>query len=167
MAKMKRMHVTIGCFAVLLLIGVGGALAADLPKEGSYDVTNCWSGVSSVIAFSKTHTAWNFELTGPTRSNPPGGPFDMLSVRCVGVGSSIEGKTTAMNLCEAIDKDGDKYLVRNTAEGPQSVQETLAGTGKYEGMVRTGTAESVGQFPTIKPGTFQGCNRSTGTYKLK
>jgi hypothetical protein len=47
------------------------------------------------------------------------------------------------------------------------VQETLAGTGKYEGMVRTATAESLGQFPTIKPGTFQGCNRATGTYKLK
>jgi hypothetical protein len=25
----------------------------------------------------------------------------------------------------------------------------------------------LGQFPTIKPGTFQGCNRATGTYKLK
>ena len=63
-----------------------------------------------------------------------------------------------MNMCEAIDKDGDKYLTRNSVEGPKTVQETLAGTGKYEGMVRTGTAESLGQFPTIKQGTFQGCN---------
>ena len=167
MAKMERMHVTVGCFAVLFLAGVGGALAADLPKEGSYDVTSCSSGVSSAIAFSKTHTASSFELTGTTRSNPPGGAFDMTTFRCVGMSSSIEGRNTGMNLCEIIDKDGDKYLVRNTHEGPKSMLETLAGTGKYEGMVRTGTAESVGQFPTIKPGTFQGCNRGTGTYKLK
>ena len=167
MAKMERMHVTVGCFAVLFLAGVGGALAADLPKEGSYDVTSCSSGVSSAIAFSKTHTASSYELTGTTRSNPPGGAFDMVTYRCVGMGSSIEGRNTGMNLCEVIDKDGDKYLVRNTSEGPKSVQETLAGTGKYEGIVRTGTNESVGQFPTIKPGTFQTCSRGTGTYKLK
>jgi hypothetical protein len=147
--------------------GVGGALAADLPKEGTYDVTSCSSGVGSVIAFSKTHTASSFEVTGTARSNPPGGAFDMVTFRCVGMGSSIEGRNTGMNLCEVIDKDGDKYLVRNTVEGPKSVQETLAGTGKYEGMVRTGTTESVGQFPTIKPGTFQSCNRGTGTDKLK
>ena len=164
---MERMHVTVGCFAVLLLVGVGGALAADLPKQGSYDVTTCWSGVSSTIAFSKTHTASSYELTGITRSNPPGGAFDMTATRCVGIGSSIEGKNTGMALCEAIDKEGDKYLTRTTSEGTKTVFEALAGTGKYEGMVRTGTVESVGQFPTIKPGTFQGCNRGTGAYKLK
>jgi hypothetical protein len=167
MAKMEQRYVTVWCVAVLLLVGVGAALAADLPKQGSYDITSCWSGVSSAIAFSKTHNAWSVENTGTTRSNPPGGAFDMITFRCVGMFSSIEGKNTGMNLCEAIDKDGDKYLTRNSVEGPKTVQETLAGTGKYEGMVRTATAESLGQFPTIKPGTFQGCNRATGTYKLK
>jgi len=167
MDKMEQTYVTVWCVAVLLLVGVGAALAADLPKQGSYDVTSCWSGASNAIAFSKTHTASSFELTGTTRSNPPGGPFDMVTFRCVGMSSSIEGKNTGMNLCEVIDKDGDKYLLRSTAEGPKQAQETLAGTGKYEGMVRTGTAESLGQFPIIKPGTFQGCNRGTGTYKLK
>jgi hypothetical protein len=28
-----------------------------IPKEGSYDFTSCWSGVSSTIAFSKTQAA--------------------------------------------------------------------------------------------------------------
>jgi hypothetical protein len=104
---------------------------------------------------------------GTIRSNPPGGAFDMATFRRVGMFSSIEGKNTGMNLCEGIDKDGDKFLVRTSVEGPKTVQEAIAGTGKYEGMVRTGTAESLGQFPTIKPGTFQGCNRATGTYELK
>jgi hypothetical protein len=62
----------------------------------------------------------------------------MVTFRCVGSSSSIEGKFTGMNHCEIVDKDGDKFLVRNVAEGPKQSQETLTGTGKYEGMVRTG-----------------------------
>ncbi len=30
---------------------------SPLPKEGNYDFTSCWSGVSNAIAFSKTHSA--------------------------------------------------------------------------------------------------------------
>src|SRR5262245_60402659 len=119
MAKVERMHVTV--FTILLLVGVSVAVAADLPKQGNYDFTSCWSGVSNTIAFSKTHTASSYELTGTTRSNPPGGPFDMLTVRCVGISSSLEGRNTGGNICEAIDKDGDKYLARNTNEGPKQV----------------------------------------------
>src|SRR5262245_45912565 len=100
----------LGIATVLFLASVGIPLAADLPKEGSYDITSCWSGASNVIAFSKTHTASSFELTGTARSNPPGGAFDMTTFRCVGMSSSIEGKSTGTNLCEAIDKDGDKIL---------------------------------------------------------
>ena len=168
MATARQMCRTLlGIAAVLLLANVGIPLAADLPKEGSYDITSCWSGASNVIAFSKTHTASSFELTGTARSNPPGGPFDMTTFRCVGMSSSIEGKSTGTNLCESIDKDGDKILSRNISEAPKQVHTVLVGTGKYEGMVRGGTSESLGQFTTIKPGTFQGCNRQTGTYKLK
>ncbi|WOH61868.1 MULTISPECIES: hypothetical protein [Bradyrhizobium] len=42
------------CFIALLGLAFGGsALAADPPKEGSYDYTACWSGANNVIAFSK------------------------------------------------------------------------------------------------------------------
>jgi hypothetical protein len=34
-------------------------------------------------------------------------------------------------------------------------------------MVRTTAVQLMGPFPVIKPGTFQNCNRQTGTYKLK
>jgi hypothetical protein len=27
--------------------GVGAAAAADIPKEGKYDITNCWSGIAN------------------------------------------------------------------------------------------------------------------------
>ena len=35
------------------------------------------------------------------------------------------------------------------------------------GMITTGKVETLGPFPAIKAGTFQNCNRQTGTNKLK
>ena len=55
------------------LFGAAAVQAADLPKEGSYDFTACWSGTSSMVAFSKTHWGLSYEMTGATLSNPPGG----------------------------------------------------------------------------------------------
>ena len=56
--------------ALIILASPFSAFAAELPKEGSYDYTSCWSGVSNTITFSKTHTASSYEMTGTTRSNP-------------------------------------------------------------------------------------------------
>jgi hypothetical protein len=44
---------------------------------------------------------------------------------------------------------------------------SLAGTGKYDGMVTTGTYQVLGKFPVIKEGTSQFCNHQVGNYKLK
>ena len=46
-------------------------------------------------------------------------------------------------------------------------RENITGTGKFEGMVATGTVKPLGPFPVVKAGTFQDCNHQTGTYKLK
>ncbi len=67
------MRQTLHFFPIAMLSAVavfGSAFAADLPKEGAYDHTACWSGVSNAIAFSKTHTASSWEITGTTHSNP-------------------------------------------------------------------------------------------------
>ena len=154
--------------ALLIVASPFSALAGELPKEGNYDFTSCSSSVSNVITFSKTYTGSSYELTGTNRSNPPGGLFDKTTYRCVGMNTSLDAKVTASILCEAIDVDGDKYLSKvSTADG-KSTRTIVAGTGKYEGIVTTQTAfEPLGPFPTIKEGTSQGCNRQTGTYKLK
>jgi hypothetical protein len=71
-------------------------------------------------------------------------------------------------VCEAIDRDGDKRLTQFVT-GPDGKldRQFIAGTGKYEGMTETSSVQPLGPFPTIKPGTFQNCNRQTGTYKMK
>jgi hypothetical protein len=154
--------------ALLIVASPFSALAGELPKEGNYDFTACYSGVSNAITFSKAHTASSNELTGTTRSNPPGGVFDKVAYRCVGMTVSVDGKITASTLCENIDVDGDKYLTRVLAADGKTTRTIVAGTGKYEGIVTTQTTfENLGPFPTIKEGTFQGCVHQTGTYKLK
>jgi hypothetical protein len=158
---------SLGIASVLTVGLVMPAIAGDLPKEGKYDITNCWSGIANTIDFSKTHSAGSYELTGSTRSNSPGGVFDLTTFRCVGFGTTIDGKYSGMNACERIDKDGDKLLGKNIAEGPKQTSESLAGTGKYAGYVGSGVSESLGTFPTAKPGTFQGCNHATGSYKIQ
>jgi len=57
------------------------ALTAELQKEGNFDYTFSWAGVNNVISFSKDHNAISYEMTGTTRSNPPGGLFDKNSFR--------------------------------------------------------------------------------------
>jgi hypothetical protein len=167
----EHMSQTLRFFYLVAFIGLASAdsvFAAELPKEGSYDYTSCWSGVNNVITFSKTHTASSYEMTGTTRSNPPEGMFDKNTFRCVGMNASLDGKFTGSTVCEAIDVDGDKRLAYFSLGSDGSVtRENVAGTGKYEGMKATGTVHPLGPFPVVKAGTFQDCNHQTGTYKLK
>ena len=144
------------------------ALAADMPKEGPFDFIACWSGDSREIVFSPRHTANSYEFTGTVRSNPPGGPFDKETFRCVGSGTTFDGKTTGSNTCESTDGAGNKRLTYFTTNADGSVTRVvIAGTGKYDGLSMTTTVQNLGPFPPAKPGTFQSCNRQTGTYKLK
>ena len=78
--------------ALLIVASPFSALAGELPKEGNYDFTACYSGVYSAITFSKNHTARSYEVTGTNRSNPPGGLFDKVTFRCVGMEASFDGK---------------------------------------------------------------------------
>ena len=152
--------------AALAVTGAMGAV--NLPKEGSFDYTACWSGNSSDIAFSNSQGASSFEMTGMILSNPPGGPFDKNTFRCVGMNTMINDKAGGGNVCEAVDADGDKRYVQFFIGADGSVtRQVVSGTGKYAGMVMNTTVTTLGPFPGIKAGTFQSCNRQTGTYKLK
>jgi len=165
---MKRRIGFIPAAALVAAAAAGSAFAADLPKEGKFDYTACWSGVSNAVSYSKSHTAFSFEMTGAGRSNPSGGMFDKHTFRCVGMNASLGGKNSGTAVCESIDADGDKRLTyfSNTPDGVVT-REHVAGTGKYDGIVINAKVAPLGPFPTIKAGTFQNCNQQTGTYKMK
>ena len=143
------------------------AHAADLPKEGAYDFMSCYSGTVNSVNFSKTHSASTSEFAGTIQSSPPGGIFDKVAFRCIAISYSADAKTTGTTVCEGVDKDGDKYMTHIVADGANSTRRVVAGTGKYEGIVASGTVEGMGPFGALKPGTIQNCSRQRGTYKLK
>jgi hypothetical protein len=161
-----RKSVALAAIAAACVLG-SLALAADLPKEGTYDFVSCYSGTSNPMPFSKTHSAELTEITGTSQSNPPGGLFDKVAFRCITFGYSADGKNTATTACEGVDKDGDKYMSYLVNDGTTTSRKVVAGTGKYDGMTASGTAQSQGPFGTLKPGTIQNCTRQRGTYTLK
>ena len=154
--------------ALLAITSTGCALAADLPKEGSYEITACTTGVANEIAFSKDYRVFTVEMWGSTISNPPAGMLDKGVFRCLGLTTAFAGKVMYNNYCELVFADGDKILA-SFSPGPDgtSVRGTVAGTGKYEGLVLSGKVVQLGPYAVVKPGAFQNCNHQTGTYKLK
>jgi hypothetical protein len=165
MSTLLRLVASFGAVAIVLPSLV---LAAEPPKEGNYDFTSCWSGTANPIAFSKTHSAMTYDMSGATLSNPPGGMFDKGSFHCMGLSTTFDGKVTNTTVCEAIYPDGGKTLTKfSTAADGTGTREVVAGTGKYEDLVSSGTATPLGTFTAIKAGTFQACNHQTGTYKLR
>ena len=92
--------------AMASLVFVTSALAADLPKEGQYAFTACFSGVSKLISFSKGFRGYSYELLGTNRADKTGGIMDHTSFRCVGANTLLGGKRTIDVLCEIKDSDG-------------------------------------------------------------
>jgi len=147
---------------------VGSALAADVPKEGSYDIKTCFTRNVTRIDYSATHFVYSYEETGTSISNPPGGMFDREVIRCVGMVASFDGKRTGGSVCEGLAKDGDKRLTqfRYDSDG-KLVRDAVAGTGKYDGLVTVGTTRDAGPPVEMKTGPVQLCIQQNGTYKLR
>jgi hypothetical protein len=154
---------------VAALAVVSAADAQTVAKEGRYDYTACFSGVSNAIAFSKTHMAYTRESIGTNRSNTLGGLHDKETFRCLSLVMEFDGTNRTFSVCDTIDRDGHRRLT-SFAPGPDGnpVRRMVAGTGKWDGMVVSNTkVEPLGPFPEIKPGMVQNCVRQLGDYKLK
>jgi hypothetical protein len=169
--KGKAMRTMMGMISVATFVAAASgslAVAADLPKEGSYDYNACFTRNTVRIVFSDAHTAYSYNEAATAVSTAPGGMFDGDSVRCVGAVAISNGKRMNLSICEGVAKNGDKRLTRfqYDADG-KLVREEVAGTGMYDGMVTTGTVKTVVPEKEIQPGVTTFCNQATGTYKMK
>jgi hypothetical protein len=165
---MKRVFGYLYLVTLATTMAASPTFAADLPREGNYNIHSCTSGVANAIAFSKDHRVIGIEQWGSTLSNPPGGMLDKGVFHCLGLQTVFAGKDVYSHYCELVFADGDKIL-GHLSPGPDGnpVRSTVAGTGKYEGLVLSGTVVQLGPYPVVKPGAFQNCNHQTGTYKLR
>lgn len=147
--------------------------AVNMPKEGNFDFNYCLAGRTEAMQVSDQAVAGSFELTAAIMSNIPGGPFDGQGSHCMGTWSVLDGKYFDSGYCVTVDADGDRFLM-DFKTGPLPAGQAVAGTwtavggsGKYQGMMAKGNYKAISPVVPAVPGGFQGCNRNTGTYKLK
>lgn len=167
----RRAGVLIGF--VIAASNIAVTTAADMPKEGNFDFNYCLAGRTQAMQVSDEAVAGSFELTAAIISNIPAGPFDGQGSHCMGTWSVLDGKYADSGYCVTVDADGDKFLM-NFKTGPVPAGQLATGTwtaaggsGKYQGMVAKANYKAIGAVVPAVPGGFQGCNRNTGTYKLK
>jgi hypothetical protein len=146
------------------------ASAADLPREGNFDFTTCWTRHVTRIEYASGRAAWSYDERGTAVSEPRGGMFDGDQIHCVGATVNVDGKFHGNSACIATAPDGATRLSRVWyGEDGKLQRETIGGTGKYGGMATTGTIKTVKEPPEPVAGTrtVEYCSRNTGTYKVK
>lgn len=161
MISTRKWLITLGSIAAGLLFFV-----TMVHAEQPYDITNCWSGESKVLFASKELVVMGYELKGIARDNLEAKSFDNMSFQCVGISKIVAGKTSGSSYCKFMDLDGDYTVGETTSSGAEGNWKFLHGTGKWNGVTGGGKMMYITKSKPIEEGTFQNCNRATGTYEL-
>jgi hypothetical protein len=163
-----------GLFLCAILVAGGASNGlAQMPEDGPFDFTICFTGSSTTIKFDDQHVAFAWvDEKGFSHSNPPGGAFDMMWFRCVGSGGVFEGTRPIDDYCEFADQDGDRMFVvhRNVTDLATKTRESkvdiFAGTGKFAGIKGAGESQRPLLFPDEDPDLYARCVRMNGDYKI-
>jgi hypothetical protein len=158
---MKRQLMTIACILGL----AGSAYAADF----KFDQVTCYSGPTHFIQHANGIIAGSFEAIGGVPGTE-GTPMYMMSGRCVGAFTLINGEVNDNGSCEYWNAAGDKYFGVFARKGdPAKAEGTwhfVNGTGKFAGITGDSKWMSVTNFPPV-PNVLTTCNHEWGTYNLK
>jgi len=118
-----------------------GLSAPAYAAEGKYDQTSCYSGQSHVIQQGEGITAGSYELTG-MMPGQEGTPLYMLSGRCLGQFSIINGDYSENGSCQFWNAAGDKmfgvYARKGDPAKAEGTWHVVQGTGKLEGITLEG-----------------------------
>ena len=153
-------------FRIAVVFVFGCFIFTSVAHAEPYDMTNCFSGESTMLVASKELVVFGYDLKGIVQDNLDTKAFANMSFQCVGITKIVAGKTTGQGICKFMDKDGDFIVGETTSTGLEGTWKAFYGTGKWKGI--TGSGKHV-YFTNSKPivnGTFQSCNRATGTYEL-
>ena len=156
----------INAFSIAIILVVGFCLFISVAHAAEYDLTNCWSGETTMLFVSKELVVMSYDIKGICRSNTDNKDFDNMSFQCVGISRIVAGKTTGNGYCKFIDKDGDFVVGETTSTGPEGTWQAMHGTGKWKGIVGHGKNMAITNSKPIVEGTMQNCNRATGTYMI-
>jgi hypothetical protein len=163
--------ITVLALSVVVLVAFGTEAKAQIPKEGTYSVTDTLSGTYKALPMGKERVQITYEATGVSLSDTGEGPFHNMSFRCIGALHAVKGEyNDDSGFCVIILPDGDQYFITFKATGK------LGGFGKGTSTIVGGTGNLVGiqgssEFTrfSLRPaaeGTFQAYEKAKGQYKL-
>jgi hypothetical protein len=148
------------------------AMAAELPKEGTFSATYSSFGTfkSSQIGKSKYLGTW--DENGLTVGK---GLVDHLTWHCFGLGDTTDGMTQDKGYCVGTDPDGDHIAMDIASDGRHAWDAKsfgasgtfTAGSGKYAGITGIYTwVVHAPEFRAATEGTYLNYSPGEGSYKL-
>ncbi len=148
------------------------AMAADLPKEGTFNVTFSAYGTLKATPVGKELFLSAFDENGLSVGN---GLLDHMTWHCSGLFDITDGMAQFHGNCVATDPAGDQIASSFASDGKYPADAKsfngattfLKGTGKYAGI--SGGYKLVGhapEFRTAAEGTFAEYATFQGSYKL-
>jgi hypothetical protein len=163
----------LSAFTLSMAMASGAAaMAADLPKEGTFNQDYTAFGTFKAYAIGKERVLATFDENGLTLSEGFG---DHMTYLCFGLADILSGMNQYQGHCVGTDPNGDQIAVDFASDGkfPADAKSYsgkftfTTGTGKYTGISGGASVTCYGnQFRTAAEGTSaQYCTHS-GSYKL-
>lgn len=151
--------------ALIATLAATSAVAADLPKSGTYSAHYGWTFSGQVQELGPNRMAYVGMLPGVIFNNAGKGFLHQARVDCSILNDVNQGRGTASGGCVIIDAEGDKAFAEFKCSGmlpncPGDFRWT-GGTGKYTGI--TGNNKFQGNFIGTTGG---GWSDWSGEYKL-
>jgi hypothetical protein len=136
--------------------------------ELKIDQQTCYTGPIHVIQHADGIMSVSYTVIGSSPGTE-GTPFRMLSERCVGAFTLVNGQYDENGSCESVDAAGDKFLLVIARKGDPAKAEgtwrVVHGTGKFADMSGEGKWMPIGTFPASGvPNMYNGCSHEWGSF---
>ena len=155
---------------IALALGTA-AMAADLPKEGSFSGTYAAFGTVKAAPMGKERLLLTFDQNGLSVGD---GLLNHMTWHCWGLGDFTNGTGQSHGYCMGTDPAGEQVAINWGDEKHPLDQKTVtgsftftSGTGKYAGITGSGTYVDDGsEFRSTTEGTSFSHNTHHGSYKV-
>jgi hypothetical protein len=172
-SSMRLRTCMLSAFTLSTAMSLGiAAMAADMPKEGTYSGTYSAFGTAKATPIGKERLLLVFDENGLSLSN---GFQDHMTWHCWGMGDYTNGVGQDQGYCVATDPAGDQ-LVQTFVSAKHSLDQksfgvsvtSSGGTGKYTGISGSEPNDVChsGEFKPATEGTYLTYCTFQGSYKL-
>lgn len=157
---------TVGASVFLAFAPCDRPVAAEVAKEGTFEVRSAWSGsVEAAVPTGPDADAFVYQFLGVATNEAGEGFLHNTSMHCVGLGHARGNAERNRGNCVYVDPDGDRVFAEwqdeGTVQHAEGRGDLIGGTGKYDGITGSYTYVRLAVRPAAD-GTFQGYTAQAG-----